>query len=415
MPDHPDHDPLPVSRARRWVASAVLFLAVAGLGLGLSAWKRASLDAEAEAAASQPEPAQAIGAEPARARRHQPATTAIGTVLALRSITLENELAGTVRTVDLPVGGVVEAGAVLVALDVAVEEAELAALEAQADLAGTLLGRMQRAHEKNGASEADVDRARAERDVALANVARTRAVIERKTVRAPFRARVGIADVHPGQYLEQGTRLTTLQGVDAAVHVDFTVVQDVAAALSVGDEVLVHGTAGSEPFRARIVAVDARVDPTTRNTLVRARVDAVAGVPAPGSSVRVAVPLGPPRDAVTVPVSALRRGPSGDHVFVLEPDGAGALRAHERKVVGGTSLGDDVVVESGLASGERVAAAGSFKLYEGALVAVVERVAGDGAASAGDGLTAPESAHAGAPAGADGNAAADERNETARR
>jgi multidrug efflux pump subunit AcrA (membrane-fusion protein) len=239
MPDHPDHDPLPVSRARRWVASAVLFLAVAGLGLGLSAWKRASLDAEAEAAASQPEPAQAIGAEPARARRHQPATTAIGTVLALRSITLENELAGTVRTVDLPVGGVVEAGAVLVALDVAVEEAELAALEAQADLAGTLLGRMQRAHEKNGASEADVDRARAERDVALANVARTRAVIERKTVRAPVRARVGIADVHPGQYLEQGTRLTTLQGVDAAVHVDFTVVQDVAAALSVGDEVLV--------------------------------------------------------------------------------------------------------------------------------------------------------------------------------
>ena len=66
-------------------------------------------------------------------------------------------------------------------------------------------------------SQEEVDQARAARDVAQAQVARTRAVIARKTIRAPFRARVGIADVHPGQYLNEGTQLTTLQGVDDAV------------------------------------------------------------------------------------------------------------------------------------------------------------------------------------------------------
>ena len=80
-----------------------------------------------------------------------------------------------------------------------------------------------------------MDRARAERDVALAQIARTKAIIARKTIRAPFRARVGIADVHPGQYLNEGTQLTTLQGVDDAAHVDFTVAQQVAAGLREGE------------------------------------------------------------------------------------------------------------------------------------------------------------------------------------
>ena len=113
----------------------------------------------------------------------------------------------------------------------------------------------------------EVDRARAERDVALAQVARTKAIIARKTIRAPFRARVGLADVHPGQYLNEGTQLTTLQGVDDAVHVDFTVAQRVAAGLREGDSVDVFATSDSSPIAATIVALDARVDPATRNAI----------------------------------------------------------------------------------------------------------------------------------------------------
>jgi len=264
-------------------------------------------------------------------------------------------------------GQVVEAGTVLVALDVSVEEAELKAQEAQAALAGAVLNRTRRA--SYAAAEVEMDRARAERDVALAQIARTKAIIARKTIRAPFRARVGLADVHVGQYLSEGTELTTLQGVDDAVHVDFAAAQHVAAGLREGDAVEVFAAA-PEPIPAKIVAIDARIDPATRNATVRARIAAAANAPAPGAAVRVRVPVGPPRTAVAVPVSALRKGPGGDHVFVLAPDKDGQTRAHLRPVESGTMLGDEVVIHAGLSPGERVAASGSFKLREAVLVTV---------------------------------------------
>jgi membrane fusion protein (multidrug efflux system) len=359
---------------RRWFSSLALIVAVLAVGALLAAWKRSSIQAADAAAASQPEPMESITAAVASPREYASTTTSIGTVMALQSITLRNELAGTVREVALEPGQIVEEGTVLVALDVSVEEAELRAQEAEAALAETVLGRMERASQSRGASEVDVDRARAERDIALAQVARTKAIIAHKTVSAPFRARVGMSDVHVGQYLNEGTVLTTLQGVDDAVHVDFTVAQQAAAGLHPGDKVQVFAAAGAAPVPAAIVAVDARIDPTTRNAMVRALLEG-SDLPSPGASVRVLVPVGAQRTAVAVPVSALRKGPGGDHVFVLAPGADGKLRAQMRKVQAGAMLGDEVIVESGLSAGEQIAASGSFKLFEGVQVVVASDAA----------------------------------------
>jgi membrane fusion protein (multidrug efflux system) len=296
--------------------------------------------------------------------------TSIGTVLALRSITLRNELPGTVRQVRLTSGQIVDAGMVLVALDVSVEEAELKAQEAQAALARTVLDRRTNLSHDLATTQEEVDRARADRDIALAQIARTKAIIARKTIRAPFRARVGMADLHPGQYLNEGTELTTLQGIDDAAHVDFTVAQQVAAGLREGDSVEVSASGQSSSIAAKIVAVDARIDPTTRNAMVRARIEGAANAPSPGASVRVRVPIGLPRKAVAVPVRALRKGPGGDQVFVIELDKSGKTRAHVRQVESGAMLGDEVVIHAGLSAGERVAVSGSFKLREAVLVTI---------------------------------------------
>src|SRR6185312_6094703 len=118
---------------------------------------------------------------------------------------LRNELAGTVKEANLKPGEIVEPGTLLVAQDVSVEQAELNAHEAQAKLTETMLRRVLQMIESQTASATELDKARAERDVALANIARARAVIERKTIRAPFKARVGLSDVYTGQYLEEGT------------------------------------------------------------------------------------------------------------------------------------------------------------------------------------------------------------------
>ncbi|CAI4029733.1 Efflux RND transporter periplasmic adaptor subunit [Nitrospira tepida] len=363
-----------MSRSRvnrpRWIGSALLLLMVVSTGAGLATWKYAAIQDSAAASANQPEPMESVMVAVAEEREHRQTTTSIGTVLALRSITLRNELAGTVRQVRLTPGQIVEAGTVLVALDVAVEEAELKAQKAQAALAKTVLARRQHLSLDLATAQEEVDRARADLDVALAQIARTEAIIARKTIRAPFRAKVGMADVHPGQYLNEGTQLTTLQGVDEAAHVDFTVAQQVAAGLREGERVDVLAPGSSSPIQAKIVAIDARVDPTTRNAMVRARIDRAAEAPPPGASVRVLVPIGTLRKAVAVPVSALRKGPGGDQVFVIQTDQEGKTRAYARQVESGAMVGDEVVTYAGLNPGERVAASGSFKLRDGVLVAV---------------------------------------------
>ena len=359
-----------LGNSRGWIASILLLATIVATGAGLAAWKYSDIAAEEAASASQPEPMESVTASVAKQREHRRTTTSIGTVLALRSITLRNELAGTVRRVNLTSGRIVEAGTVLVALDASVEEAELQAQRAQAALAQTTLDRLETLQAHRATSQEEVDQARAARDVAQAQMARTRAVIAKKVIRAPFRARVGISDVHPGQYLNEGTQLTTLQGVAGAAHVDFTVAQRVAAGLRVGDSVAVSsGGDSAASLPARIVAIDARVDPTTRNATVRATI--VGDVtPSPGASVRVLVPVGRASSVVSVPVSALRKGPSGDHVFVIAPDSAGKSRAHLRPVESGPVLGEDVLILDGLAAGEQVATSGSFKLRESVLVAL---------------------------------------------
>ena len=356
----------------RWIAPVLLLAAVVTAGAGLGMWKMASIQEANAAALEQPEPSETITAVAATERQHRDTLTVIGSVLALRSVTLRNELAGTVRHVSLVPGAIVEAGTVLVALDVSVEEAELEALEAQAELARTTLERQQRLQAEHATTGIAVDRALAEREVAVAQIARTKAIIERKTIRAPFRARVGLADLHPGQYLNEGTELTTLQSVDDTLHVDFAVPQDVAATLSRGDSVGILVNGDDTPVRARIEALDARVDTTTRSTVVRARVSRANRTLAPGASVRVQVAAGAARQAVAIPGSALRKGPDGDHVFVVSEGADGRTRAQMRQVQAGALIGDEVLVHAGLAPGERVAASGSFKLRDGMPVSIAE-------------------------------------------
>ena len=359
--------------------SFILVALVIAIGSGLALWKRAAL--QASASAVQPEIPEMVQAATAQPRQHQPSTTSIGTAVALRSIVLRNELAGTVREVRLQPGAVVEAGTVLVTLDTSVEQAELAAQRAEAGLAESRLNRTRQLVTHGAISVEELDQASAQQQVMHAQIARTEAIIARKTLRAPFRARVGIADVHPGQYLEEGTELTTLQGVADAVYVDFAVAQQVAAGLRIGDSVQIEKAGPVEPRQAgprqaeaRIVAIDARVDAKSRNTIIRARADSSAVI-SPGASVRVRTAAAPQQTGLAVPTSALRRSPEGDHVFVLAKDATGNLRAQLRRVQAGPALGDEVLIESGLKAGERIATTGSFKLRDAALVAVAENTA----------------------------------------
>ena len=355
---------------KRLIGSALLLAAVGGAGVGMVAWKSSELEAAQVQAQNQPEPMEAVTIAHVRSAEHRRTTTSIGTVLALRSVTLRNELAGTVSEINLTPGAIVEENAILVKLDTAVEDAELQSYEAQKTLADSLLRRSLSLKQNNSATQIELDRAQAEYDVAAAQVARVKAIIERKTIRAPFKARVGISDIHKGQYLQEGTQLTTLQGVADSVHVDFAVPQWVVREMGPGDCVDVFASAEDRTgVSAKVVAIDSRIDSTTRNAMVRVRVEDSSSELKPGASVRVRIPVGDTLQLATIPVSALRKGPAGDQVYVVATDEQGNLRAQSRIVRSGSMVGDDVLIYEGLKPGEQVAASGSFKLFDGIRVA----------------------------------------------
>jgi membrane fusion protein (multidrug efflux system) len=345
------------------------------------------------------EPSEAAELVMAREVPWQETAELVGTVFAMRSVIVRNELAGTVRFVGFQSGEVVEEGQVILRQDDATERADLAAAtaavrvaeaniaqaDAQIALAEVELGRLAGVQSR-AIAQVDLDRARtrldtaradrgrwlAEADQARARVAQVEARLAKLTLKAPFRSRAGLRTVHEGQYLAEGAEVVVLHELADTIYLDFAVPQEYAPRVTAGTTVMANAELlGPDPVRITVVAVDATVNNATRNLRVRAVVDNVRGVLVPGMSVLVRVPLEAPRKLVTVPATAVRRAAYGNSLFVITPDeGSQEMRAHQRFVKLGQTIGEDVIVLEGLSVGERVAAAGSFKLHDGVKVMV---------------------------------------------
>jgi membrane fusion protein (multidrug efflux system) len=358
--------------ARHSLAWVAVLLAIAGTAGGLGYYKYAEISAAIAAAEAFPEPREAVEAVRVRRGEWAASTRAVGTVVALRQVEIRNELAGTVVEMGFASGDIVEGGQLLVRLDTREEDASLAAAQAEARLARVVFDRRDRLRSSDAVSALDIDRAREELAAATARVASLEAVIAKKTLVAPFRARVGLTDLQPGAYLDEGTRIAMLQGVDRDAFVDFALPQDMAAAIRPGVSVSLAGQqipGGS--VAAEIVAEEASVDATNRAVRFRAIARGLGEILRPGAFVDVVAVTSPPRPALLVPLTAVRRAPYGEHVFVLVEEG-GQSRARQRVVQTGPVQGTDIVIIDGLVEGELIAGAGSFKLREGLLVQITD-------------------------------------------
>jgi membrane fusion protein, multidrug efflux system len=299
---------------------------------------------------------------------------AIGSVAAVRGVTVSADLPGVVEAILFDSGRAVRAGDVLVRLDARQEQAQLVAAEAQRDLTRLNLERARGLLAEGVVAVSDFDRLNAEHKQAEAKVGEIRATIDRKQVRAPFAGVLGIRQVNLGQYLSGGEAMVSLQAVDP-VYVDFSVPSQDLARLPVGAEVRVssEGLAGPEP-RGRITAVDSVVNEGTRNIHVQATLANAGGRLRPGTFVKARVVLGTAQNVVALPGSAISYAPYGDSVFVVgDLDGPGGKNyrgVRQQFVKLGGARGDQVAVVSGLTAGQEVVTSGAFKLRTGAAVRV---------------------------------------------
>lgn len=337
-----------------------------------------------------PMPPIAITATEAQEQTWPATVEAVGTVTAVNGIAVSAEVAGVVRSIRFRSGDRVAAGTVLVTLDSVVDQAELRTLEAQLSLAETELARGRDLFGSEVMAKSQFDRLESAEAQAAARVEAQRALIAKKTIRAPFAGVLGIRQANLGQYVSPGTPLVTLQSMDP-IYVNFSLPEQRLGTLAVGMDVAAGVDAFPDAaFSGRINAIEPRVNESTRNFDVQATFRNTDARLQPGLFARVRIALPKAEHYVVVPQTAVSYNPYGNSVYVIQEAGAAGgtgpqptegaqassagqgptLVVTRRLVKTGPTRGDFVAVIEGLKPGERVATSGLLKLRNDAVVVV---------------------------------------------
>ena len=361
--------------AKRMIVMLVVTFTVIA-ALGFVKFKQVQT-AIAQGASFQPPP-EAVTTLVAQSESWPATLSAIGTVAAVQGVTVSADLPGTVARVAFESGRGVRKGEVLAELDTRQERAQLAAIEAQQELARLNYNRLKGLLADRVISQAEFDRAAADQKETDARLGEVHATIERKTIRAPFDGVLGIRLVNLGQYLAAGDAVVPLQSLHP-IYVNFGVPQQDIGQIRVGHRIQVTARdVAGVAFSGRVTALDSIVDQATRNVQVQATLPNTTGQLRSGMFVQTELLLGASQSVIAVPASAINYAPFGDSVFVVTDlkgqKGETYRGVRQQFVKLGGSRGDQVAIVSGVSAGDEVVTSGVFKLRNGAAVVVNNKV-----------------------------------------
>jgi membrane fusion protein, multidrug efflux system len=351
----------PLLKRRLIIAAvAVVVLVVVIAGIKTITIMRMIAQAKANGA-----PAQTVTTTLAGYSDWQPEITAVGSVRAVHGVDITTEVTGLVRSLEFHSGEDAKRGQVLVRLNADADIATRHALEAAADLAATVYARDKVQFDAQAISQAQLDADAADLKNKRAQAAAQAALVDKKVLRAPFDGRLGITTVNPGQYLNTGDKVVTLQELDP-VYVDFRLPQEQLAQVHPGLEVRVSLDAfPGESFPGKINAVDPLVDASSRNFQAEATIANPARKVLPGMFVRVVVLSGAQQHYLTLPQTSITFNPYGSTVFLVQKDDKGKRTAQQTFVTTGATRGDQIAVLTGVKEGDEVVTSGQLKLKNG--------------------------------------------------
>jgi membrane fusion protein (multidrug efflux system) len=360
-----------------------LVLTLAGLAavIGvLAGLKMAQFSAMGAQQAHMVMPPSPVTSAPVRADVWENTLTATGSVVTVQGVTVAAELSGKVAKIAFESGASVNAGDLLVQLDTSTEEAQLRAAEASAAWAKVNLERSTDLLDKKAISKSDYDLVDAQYKQAVAQADNIRAVIEKKTIRAPFSGRLGIRQVNLGQILNVGDPITTLQTLDP-IYVNFSLPQQNMGSIHLGSVVRISTDAApGESFEGKVTAFNPDIDAVTRSVRIQATLANPAEKLHPGMFANVEIVLPTRENVLVIPATAVLYAPYGDSVFVVdekknEQTGQMEKVLRQQFIRIGSTRGDFVTIVSGLKEGENVVTSGVFKLRPGMPVMVDNRLA----------------------------------------
>ncbi|WP_043288796.1 efflux RND transporter periplasmic adaptor subunit [Paraburkholderia oxyphila] len=363
--------------ARRMIIMLVCVCVLLGALIGFNLFRAHMIK---KFMASNTAPPATVTAAVAGYQTWQPQLAAVGSLRAERGVDVTTEVAGLVREITFNSGQEVKAGQVLVRLNDDSDRALLASLKAAADLAQTVYTRDTAQYGIQAIAKAQLDADAADLKSKRAQVDQQAALVDKKTIRAPFAGRVGITTVNPGQYLNPGDAIVTLQAIDT-LYADFYLPQQQLGQLRVGQAVVVDTNAFSNrTFDGTIRTINPRVDSTTRNVQIEASVDNRERKLLPGMYANVKIDAGSVQRYLTLPQTAITYNPYGATVFVVKPgtrkDAHGNMMpvAQQVFVTPGPTRGDQVAILKGINEGTQVVTSGQLKLKNGTSLVIDNRV-----------------------------------------
>ena len=318
-------------------------------------------------------PPVTVAASVAKLERWDSYLDSVGTIKAVHGVELTSEESGEVIRINFESGERVEKGQLMVVLNDKVEQAIRQNRKANLDLANLLFEHDQKLVEQKSIPQIRYDRTKADLEKACAQLAEAEARLANKRIRAPFSGIAGIRQIAVGDYVSPGTVITTLQD-PSELEIDFNLPSQATPLLKPGLDIELRVAAYPEKvFHARLFALDSKVDPSTRNLHVRAKIDAGEGL-LPGMFAQLHVALGVEDDIVTVPETAVTYSLHGNTVFVVKQGEDGDLITQPVIVSVGEARNGRISILSGLDPNTRVVTAGQNKLYRGAKVIIDEAV-----------------------------------------
>ncbi|MFV0276268.1 MAG: efflux RND transporter periplasmic adaptor subunit [Parahaliea sp.] len=301
--------------------------------------------------------------------RWQNSVTSVGTLAAIHGAELATEVPGTVENIFFDNGAEIKAGDTILTLNSAPDHAELAALEAAAELAAIELRRANSLVQSRNISRSELDQRSSQLDQARARVAAQQARIEQKALRAPYAGHLGIRRHNVGDYVQAGDTIIELQSLDQ-LYANFSLPEHYSGQIHTGMIIAARLQAlGGEVFEGTVTAIAPLIDPDTRNFAVQATLTNREDRLRPGMFASLNLPIGLEVEQVVVPRTAVAYRPYGNSVYIVTRNGE-QFSVSQRFVTLGPVRGDLVAIEDGLDPGEIVATSGLLKLDTGVPVIV---------------------------------------------
>ena len=212
---------------------------------------------------------------------------AVGTGEALRSAEIHPSVSGEVVEIAFEAEQRVAKGDVLLRLDDEHQQLAARLVEVTLGEAKREVERLEKLVPSGAVSQVRLEAAQAALASAAVQLEQARAELDDRTVRAPFDGVIGLTDLDVGDRVSDDSMIATLDD-RSSILVDFSIPEDFAARIAVGDPVVVHPWSAPElDLVGQVAATGSRIDPASRSLQVRARIPNPDDRIRPGTSFEV--------------------------------------------------------------------------------------------------------------------------------